>query len=112
MAADSDQLSSLARSAISTTFTQLRSNGHFSDATLVTEDEQLFRAHKSVLSAASPFFKSILLSHQHPDPLIFLKGVFSDELRSLLQMIYTGKCEVGQIGGISLGGKRAQGFQC
>ena len=49
MAADSDQLSSLARSAIPTTFTQLWSNGHFSDATLVTEDEQIFRAHKSVL---------------------------------------------------------------
>ena len=91
MASDGDQLFSLAwngfrSAAASNAFTQLWSDGHFSDVTLVTEDEQLFRAHKFVLSATSPFFKSILLGHQHPDPLIFLKGVGSGALRSLLQM--------------------------
>ena len=100
MADDSDQLISLAwksfRSSTSNAFTQqLWSDGHFSDVSLVTEDEeQIFRVHKIVLSAASPFFKSILLGHQHSDPIIYLEGVRQDDLRNLLEMIYTGKCVV------------------
>ena len=39
-------------------------------------------------------FQSLLLSHPHPDPLIILKGVGKEELENILEMIYTGKCQV------------------
>ena len=68
MANDGDQPFFLAwnsfKSATSSAFAQLWSDGHFSDVTLVAEDEQLFTAHKYVLSANSPFFKSILIANQ------------------------------------------------
>ena len=63
MADDGDQLFSLAwnnfRAATSSAFTQLWSKGDFSDVTLVTEDEQLFRTHKFVLRAASRFLDAL-----------------------------------------------------
>ena len=38
----------------------MMSSNELTDVTLVTEDKKLFRAHKVVLSASSPVFKSII----------------------------------------------------
>ena len=35
-------------------------SSEFADVTLVTDDKQQIRAHRNILSAASPVFKSIL----------------------------------------------------
>ena len=95
MAVDiSHPISLPSKSVIANAFTHLLFDEHFSDVSLVTEDGKILKTHKIVLSAASPFFKDILLGHQHPDPLIHLEGVRQDELSNLLQIIYSGKCEV------------------
>ena len=62
------------RKNASEAFSSLRNDEFFSDVTLACQDQQ-FKAHKVVLAACSPFFKQVLKIHQHPNPLIFLKGV-------------------------------------
>ena len=64
---------------------------NFSDVTLVSDDQQLFHAHRSVLSISSPFFHNILLDYPHSHPLIYLRGVAHKELFSILQFIYQGE---------------------
>ena len=75
---------------------KMLSTNELTDVTLVSEDNIHFKAHKVVLSACSPVFKSIvsnnLLSHQ----IIFLRGIQSFEVESMLQFIYLGKALVYQ----------------
>jgi hypothetical protein len=69
------------------TFKDLHGETNFSDVTLASEDSQQMKAHKIILSSCSPFFKSILLQNPHPQPLIFLKGVNSSDLRHIIKFI-------------------------
>merc|ERR1712243_343706 len=61
------------------------------DVTLVTEDKKQFKAHKVVLSASSPIFKSIISENCTTNPLIYLRGIQSHEIESILQFIYLGE---------------------
>ena len=74
-------------------FADLRAGEHFSDVTLVSEDGQVVKAHKVLLSATSPVLDAILKSQDHPKPLIFMRGVKTDVLSSLLDFIYFGQVE-------------------
>ena len=95
MAVDiSHPISHPSKSVLANAFTHLLFDEHFSDVSLVTEDGKILKAHKIVLSAVSPFLNDILFDHQHPDLIMHLEGVRQDELSSLLQIIYSGKCEV------------------
>ena len=62
-----------------------------SDVTLVSDDKIPFFAHKYVLSASSPVFKTVLLNKSQSNPLIYLRGVIHQELESILQFIYLGE---------------------
>ena len=73
------------------TLEDLFSQNHQPIVTLVSDDKVAFRAHKFVLGAGSPVLKDLLLNNPHADPVIFLKGVKSFELNSILQFIYLGK---------------------
>merc|ERR1719370_2875505 len=75
-------------------FADLRGGGHFSDVTLVSEDGQVVKAHKVLLSATSPLLEAILKSQDHSKPLIFMRGVHTDVLNSLLDFIYFGQVEI------------------
>ena len=68
--------------------------GDFSDVTLVSEDGALINAHKIVLSSCSDFFESILKKHAHPNPLIFVKGVQSNLLSSIVAFLYNGQVDI------------------
>lgn len=73
---------------------QQRSKGFLCDV-VVMVDNTLFRAHKSVLAAASSYFKSLVLH----DNLIHLDAelVEADVFQKILDFIYTGKlCEESQ----------------
>jgi BTB/POZ domain len=59
---------------ISSAFRDIRDEKEFFDITLACEDEQL-SAHRVILSACSPFFKSVLRRNPHQHPLLYLKGV-------------------------------------
>merc|ERR1712202_31950 len=80
----------------SNSFKDLLSQSDFVDVTLVSEDEQEMKAHKVVLSACSPVLKNILVRNPHQHPLIYLTGVKSQELKSLINFMYLGQAEVGQ----------------
>ena len=67
---------------------------NFTDVTLATSDNQQITAHKIILSSSSSFFKNVLQSNAHPNPLLYLKGIRHSELESILKFIYSGQVEV------------------
>jgi len=77
-------------------FREVRVNEEFSDVTLACEDGQQIDAHKIVLSACSPFFRALLRRNQHQHPLIYMRGMTSNELSSLLDFMYYGEIEISQ----------------
>ncbi|XP_023337726.1 protein tramtrack, beta isoform isoform X3 [Eurytemora carolleeae] len=82
-------------SNISISFRELRDDKDFFDITLACEDDQV-QAHKVILSACSPFFRSILKRNQHQHPLLYLKGVKFSELQAVLNFMYQGEVNVAQ----------------
>ena len=80
---------------ISDAFKELREDKDFFDVTLACDDEQL-QAHKVVLSACSPFFRSILKRNPHQHPLLYLKGVKYSDLQAVLSFMYQGEVNVAQ----------------
>ena len=62
-----------------------------SDVTLVCDDQIQFKAHKIVLSACSPVFKKIIDSNLSQEPLIYLRGIQSYEMESILEFMYFGE---------------------
>ena len=82
-------------SNISVAFSELREEKDFFDVTLVCNEDQI-QAHKVILSACSPFFRSILKRNPHAHPLIYLKGVKLSNLQSALDFIYRGEANVAK----------------
>merc|ERR1712150_254948 len=72
-------------------FKDLYQEGRHTDVTLVSDDQTQFKAHKIVLSACSPVFKKIIDSNPSQHPLIYLRGVLSYEVESILQFMYLGE---------------------
>ena len=83
-------------STVSKSFAQLRREEDFYDVTLVSDDEEHISAHKVVLAASSGFFKNILKKATHANPLLYLNGIKSKELKFILDYIYNGKVEMYQ----------------
>ena len=81
--------------SISQFFHELRQEKELFDVTLVCEDEQV-QAHKTVLSACSPFFRSVLKKNPHQNPLVYLKGVKHSDLLSILDFMYQGEVNIQQ----------------
>jgi len=82
-------------SNISLSFRELREEKDFFDVTLSTGDEQI-QAHKLILSACSPFFRSVLKKNVHQHPLLYLKGVKFCDLQAVLNFMYHGEVNVAQ----------------
>ena len=68
----------------------------FADVTLVCEDKKQIKAHRNILSACSPVFKEILQIDRSPSSIIYLRGVNSSQMDSLLQFIYIGEATILQ----------------
>ena len=68
-----------------------------SDVTLACDDRTKFKAHKFALSACSPVFQLIIddLPNKE-DSFIYLRGVKSHEMQSILQYIYLGQATLSQ----------------
>ena len=69
----------------------MMASDELTDITLVSEDKKQFKAHKVVLSASSPVFKSIISENVLSNPIIYLRGIKSHEIESILQFIYLGE---------------------
>ena len=73
----------------------IREEQELFDVTIACEDEQL-QAHKLILSACSPFFKTVLFRNRHEHPLLYLKGILVKEMEALLNFMYYGEVNVAQ----------------
>jgi len=80
---------------ISSSFSELKDDKDFFDVTLACDNNQL-QAHKVILSACSPFFKSVLKKNPHQHPLLYLKGVKYEEILLVLNFMYHGEVNVAQ----------------
>ena len=74
-------------------FQSLREGGELFDVTLACDDQSL-EAHKVLIAACSPFFRHVLAQTKQNHPFIYLKGVVSQDLVSLLDYVYTGEARV------------------
>ena len=72
---------------ISGGFQEIRSDKDFFDVTLGCEDGQV-SAHKLLLSACSPFFRTVLRRNPHQHPLLYFKGIRHAELSALMDFMY------------------------
>ena len=81
---------------VNTAFGSLREDKDLSDVTLACEDGQQFEAHKVVLAASSPFFQNLLKRNKHTHPLIYMRGVKSEDLSAIIDFLYCGEANVDQ----------------
>ncbi|XP_071513161.1 uncharacterized protein [Panulirus ornatus] len=80
-------------SNITSAFESLRDDEDFVDITLACEGRQI-KAHKMVLSACSPYFRSLLKGNPCQHPIVFLKDVTFANLTSILDFMYHGEVNV------------------
>ena len=78
------------------TFRELREDREFTDVTLACEDGQQIEAHKVVLVSSSPFFMELLKKNRHPHPLIYMRGLRSEDLMAIMDFLYLGEANVLQ----------------
>ena len=69
---------------VNAAFGSLREDNEFADVTLACEDGQQIEAHKVILAASSPFFQNLLKRKRHPYPLIYMRGIKSENPSGLL----------------------------
>ena len=97
MAKVSDHILLSCSTQLRSTFHDVQIDGTFADVTLVSDDQISTKAHKCVLSAASPVLKNLLLSDTSPDTFIYFNGVGITELQILIQAFYLGEVIVPRI---------------
>ena len=74
----------------------LRRQDHLCDVTLMTKDDKEFKAHRNVLSAASPFFCKFLQSDmkENREGIVRFEEISAAVMEDVLEFIYTGSVEV------------------
>ena len=77
-------------------FGSYRQDGDFADVTLACEDGEQIDAHKVILAASSPVFQSMLKRNKHSHPLIYMKGLRSEDLRTMIDFLYLGEADIFQ----------------
>jgi len=80
---------------ISSSFRELKEDKDFFDVTIACDDNQI-QGHKVILSACSPFFRSVLKRNPHQHPLLYMKGVKYEEILLVLNFMYHGEVNVAQ----------------
>ena len=81
---------------VTSAFKSLRKENDFADVTLACEDGKQFEAHKVILATSSPFFQNILRRNKHSHPLIFMRGLKSEDLAAIIDFLYCGEANVYQ----------------
>ena len=71
---------------------------HFTDVTLVCDDQAMIQAHKVVLSASSAVFLNMLRQNLHAHPVIYLHGVKYSDMEALLSFMYKGEVRIPEDG--------------
>ena len=81
---------------VSSAFGELRDDLDLTDVTLACEDGEQVEAHKIVLASCSPFFMDLFKRNKHPHPLIYMRGIKSEILASMVEFMYKGEANVDQ----------------
>ena len=81
---------------MSVSFGELRADNDFTDITLACEDGKQIEAHKVVLASSSPFFRELLRRNRNPHPLVYMKGLKSEDLVAMMDFLYKGETNVFQ----------------
>ena len=81
---------------LTTAFALLRKDIDFTDVTLACENGNQIEAHKVILSASSPFFENLLKRNKHSHPLIYMKGIKSEDLLAIIDFLYYGEANIYQ----------------
>ena len=74
---------------ITASFGILRHDEDFADVTLACEDGKQVEAHKVILACSSPVFQKILTSNKHAHPLLYMRGMKSEDLLAILDFLYS-----------------------
>ena len=78
-------------------FRNLREDTDFADVTLACEDGRQFEAHKVVLASSSGFFQNLLSRNRdRRQPLLYMRGVASENMTAILDFLYCGEANVSQ----------------
>ena len=77
--------------SLSNSAKELMNDNDFLDVTLAFDDDQQIQVSKFMLSICSPFFKRILKRNAHSHPLLYLKGIKSENMRKMIDFIYNGE---------------------
>ena len=72
-------------------FQDLYRDPEFADVTLLSDDLVSIQSHRVILSSSSPLLNKILSFN---NPVLYLKGVRNEELKPLLEFIYTGSVKI------------------
>ena len=81
---------------VNTAFASLRKDTNFTDVTLACEDGYQVDAHKVILIASSPFFHNLLKKNKHAHPLIYMRGMKSEDLLAIVDFLYYGEANIYQ----------------
>ena len=80
---------------LSSAFRDIRDDKDLLDCTLSCGPQQI-QAHKLILSACSPFFRTVFKQNPHSHPLLYLKGISFTDLQAVITFMYHGEVNVAQ----------------
>ena len=80
-------------------FDRMFKDESMTDCALMCAEGHALKAHRMVLSASSPFFRTVFeqMSNYWPNyPIVYLKDMPISDLRAIIEFIYRGEVTVGQ----------------
>ena len=77
-------------------FQIFRKYNEFSDVTLAFEDGPQLEAHKVILAACTPFFREILKRSKDGHPIVYMRGVRSEDMVAIVDFLYCGEANISQ----------------
>ena len=54
----------------------------------ISVNRRSIKAHQAILSACSKWFEEVLMENEHPHPIIILKDVRFEDMKSILKLAY------------------------
>ena len=81
---------------VSSAFVSLREDNDFTDVTLACHDGYQIEVHKAILASSSPFFHKLFKANKHPHPLIYMRGMQSEDLVAMMDFLYLGQTNIYQ----------------
>ena len=96
MVGQSFHLMTNSRGSLGKNIAGFREDNQFCDVTLVCDDGASFKAHRVILASQSDKLRTILTEFQDSQFCLYLAGMDSKQVSSLLAFIYSGEAMVSQ----------------